>query len=55
MSTENFDAVDIIRIKRDRGTLSAEQIDWTIDAYTRGVIAEEQMAALNMADLSTGT
>lgn len=54
MSTENFDAVDIIRIKRDRGTLSAEQIDWTIDAYTRGVIAEEQMAALNMAILLNG-
>lgn len=54
MSTENFDAVDIIRIKRDRGTLTAEQIDWTIDAYTRGVIAEEQMAALNMAILLNG-
>ncbi|MFL4478946.1 thymidine phosphorylase [Paeniglutamicibacter sp. ORCA_105] len=54
MSTENFDAVDIIRIKRDRGTLSGEQIDWTIDAYTRGVIAEEQMAALNMAILLNG-
>ncbi|GAA1497340.1 thymidine phosphorylase [Paeniglutamicibacter kerguelensis] len=54
MSTENFDAVDIIRIKRDRGTLSAEQIDWTIDAYTRGAIAEEQMAALNMAILLNG-
>ncbi len=54
MSTENFDAVDIIRIKRDRGTLSPAQIDWTIDAYTRGVIAEEQMAALNMAILLNG-
>ncbi|WP_417216045.1 thymidine phosphorylase [Arthrobacter sp.] len=54
MSTENFDAVDIIRIKRDRGTLTPEQIDWTIDAYTRGVIAEEQMAALNMAILLNG-
>ncbi|PQZ91672.1 thymidine phosphorylase [Arthrobacter sp. MYb227] len=54
MSTENFDAVDIIRIKRDRGTLSPAQIDWAIDAYTRGVIAEEQMAALNMAILLNG-
>ncbi len=52
--TEAFDAVDIIRIKRDRGTLSPEQIDWTIDAYTRGVIADEQMAALNMAILLNG-
>ncbi|GAA4374224.1 thymidine phosphorylase [Paeniglutamicibacter cryotolerans] len=54
MSTEAFDAVEIIRIKRDRGVLSAAQIDWTIDAYTRGVIAEEQMAALNMAILLNG-
>lgn len=54
MSTENFDAVDIIRIKRDFGTLSSAQIDWTIDAYTRGIIAEEQMAALNMAILLNG-
>ena len=54
MSIENFDAVDIIRVKRDRGTLTGAQIDWTIDAYTRGVIAEEQMAALNMAILLNG-
>ncbi|WP_298253580.1 thymidine phosphorylase [uncultured Arthrobacter sp.] len=52
--TEAFDAVDIIRTKRDRGTLSPEQIDWTIDAYTRGEIADEQMAALNMAILLNG-
>jgi thymidine phosphorylase len=49
-----FDAVDIIRTKRDRGTLSADQIAWTIDAYTRGTIADEQMAALNMAILLNG-
>jgi thymidine phosphorylase len=51
---ENFDAVDIIRTKRDHGTLNRKQIDWTIDAYTRGVIADEQMAALNMAILLNG-
>ncbi|MBG6084010.1 thymidine phosphorylase [Zhihengliuella flava] len=54
MRTEAFDAVDIIRTKRDRGTLTPEQIDWTIDAYTRGVIADEQMSALNMAILLNG-
>ena len=32
--------------KRDGGELSDEQIDWVIDAYTRGAVAEEQMAAL---------
>ncbi|UVJ40652.1 thymidine phosphorylase [Arthrobacter sp. CJ23] len=53
-ASEPFDAVQIISIKRDKGTLSPEQIDWTVDAYTRGVIAEEQMAALNMAILLNG-
>lgn len=47
--TELFDAVDVIRTKRDRNRLSSAQIDWVIDAYTRGVVAEEQMSALAMA------
>lgn len=47
--SEPFDAVDVIRAKRDAGRLSTEQIDWVIDAYTRGAVAEEQMAALAMA------
>ena len=55
MSTaELFDAVDVIRTKRDKDRLSDAQIDWVIDAYTRGVVAEEQMAALNMAILLNG-
>jgi thymidine phosphorylase len=49
-----FDAVDVIRAKRDRGELSDAQIDWTIDAYTKGVIADEQMSALAMAILLNG-
>ncbi|MGO2716002.1 MAG: thymidine phosphorylase, partial [Brevibacterium aurantiacum] len=49
MSVEAFDAVDVIAAKRDGRTLSREQIDWVIDAYTRGVVADEQMAALAMA------
>ncbi|GAB3153605.1 thymidine phosphorylase [Amycolatopsis sp. NPDC004378] len=44
-----FAAVDVIRVKRDGGRLSDEQIDWVVDAYTRGVVAEEQMSALAMA------
>ncbi|HKX68736.1 MAG TPA: thymidine phosphorylase [Intrasporangium sp.] len=47
--TEAFDAVDIIAAKRDRNQLTDEQVDWVIDAYTRGVVAEEQMSALAMA------
>jgi thymidine phosphorylase len=44
-----FAAVDVIRAKRDGGRLSDEQIDWVVDGYTHGVVAEEQMAALAMA------
>ena len=35
-------------------TLTPEQIDWVVDAYTRGVVADEQMAALAMAILLNG-
>ncbi|MDN5558347.1 MAG: thymidine phosphorylase, partial [Ruaniaceae bacterium] len=51
---EPFDAVDVIRAKRDRHELSNEQIDWVIDAYTRGAVGEEQMAALAMAIFLNG-
>ena len=44
-----MDVVDVIRAKRDIGVLTGAQIDWVIDAYTRGVVAEEQMSALLMA------
>lgn len=47
--TEPFAAVDVIRAKRDGGTLTDAQIDWVVDAYTRGAVAEEQMSALAMA------
>ena len=47
--SELFDAVDVIAAKRDRGELTDPQIDWVIDAYTRGAVAEEQMSALAMA------
>lgn len=46
---EPFDAVDVIAAKRDRQRLSDAQIDWVVDAYTRGVVADEQMSALAMA------
>src|SRR5918912_3447936 len=54
MTSEPFAAVDVIIRKRDRGELSNEQIDWVVDGYTRGVVAEEQMAALAMAVLLNG-
>ena len=51
---EPFDAVGVIRIKRDRGRIPDAEIDWVIDAYTRGVVADEQMSALAMAILLNG-
>ena len=44
-----FDAIDVIRAKRDGTELSAEQIRWMIDAYTQGAVPDEQVSALLMA------
>ncbi len=52
--SEPFAAVDVITAKRDRHELTDEQIDWVVDAYTRGAVADEQMAALAMAILLNG-
>jgi thymidine phosphorylase len=49
-----YDAVEVIRTKRDGQPLSDELIDWVIAAYTRGDVADEQMAALAMAILLNG-
>ncbi|MBB5624791.1 thymidine phosphorylase [Sphaerisporangium krabiense] len=49
-----MDAIDVIRTKRDGRALSAEQIAWVVDAYTRGEVADEQMSALAMAILLRG-
>ncbi|GAB3816210.1 thymidine phosphorylase [Tessaracoccus terricola] len=45
----NMDVIDVISAKRDGHALTGEQIDWVIDAYTKGIVADEQMAALAMA------
>ncbi len=50
----SFDAPTVIRTKRDGGRLSDAAIDWVIEAYTDGRVAEEQMAALAMAILFRG-
>ena len=47
-------AVDVNVAKRDGGRLTDEQIDWVVAAYTRGDVADEQMAALAMAILLNG-
>ena len=49
-----MNVIEVIRTKRDGGRLSDDQIDWVIDAYTKGVVADEQMSALAMAILLRG-
>lgn len=50
----SLDAPTIIKAKRDGGRLSGAAIDWVIDAYTGGLVAEEQMSALLMAIFLNG-
>ncbi|HQE46184.1 MAG TPA: thymidine phosphorylase [Rhodoglobus sp.] len=54
MTVEAFDVVDLIRTKRDKGVLTTEQINWLVDAYTRGYVADEQMSAMTMAIFLNG-
>ncbi|WP_235738248.1 thymidine phosphorylase [Mycolicibacterium austroafricanum] len=49
MTQFTFDMPSVIRTKRDGGVLSDDAIDWVIDAYTHGRVAEAQMSALLMA------
>jgi|GEM_PF-5124436 len=44
-AAEPFDAIEVIRAKRDGHELTREQIEWVVDAYTRDVVADEQMSA----------
>src|SRR6476646_7266087 len=52
--SERHDAVEAILAKRDRGELTDSQVDWVVDAYTRGAVADEQMSSLAMAILLNG-
>ncbi|MEY4079261.1 MAG: hypothetical protein RIS80_1030 [Actinomycetota bacterium] len=49
-----FSAVELIIAKRDGGELSTEAIDWLVDNYTKGVVADEQMSSMAMAILLNG-
>ena len=51
---EAFSAAEVIAAKRDHHALTDPQIDWIIDAYTRGAVADEQMSALLMAIFLNG-
>ena len=45
----SLSAVDVIRAKRDGGTMTDEMIEWMLSAYVAGEVADEQMSALLMA------
>jgi thymidine phosphorylase len=49
-----FDAVDLIISKREKQELTTEAIDWLIENYTQGKVADEQMSAMAMAILLNG-
>lgn len=54
MSIEPFDAVDVIRAKRDGGEVPERALRWMIDAYTRGYVSDAQMASFAMAIFQRG-
>lgn len=53
-TVEPFDTVDLIHAKRDGAKLSTVQVSWLVDAYTRGYVGDEQMAAMAMAIFLNG-
>ena len=53
-AVEPFDAVDVIRAKRDGGVVADDALRWMIDAYTREYVTDAQMAAFAMAVLLNG-
>ncbi len=50
----SFSAVELIIKKREHGTLDTKEINWLVENYTSGVVADEQMSALTMAILLNG-
>ena len=54
MSIEPFDAVDVIKVKRDGGSVPEPALRWLVDAYTRGYVSDAQMASFAMAVFQRG-
>jgi thymidine phosphorylase len=50
----SFSAVELIIKKRERQELTTKEINWLIENYTSGVVADEQMSAFAMAVLLNG-
>lgn len=54
MTIGKHDAVEVIAAKRDGHVLTDSQIDWVVDGFTSGEVADVQMASLAMAILLNG-
>jgi thymidine phosphorylase len=52
--SKEFSAVEVIVAKRENQELSTEQINWLVNNYTSGVVADEQMSAMAMAIFLNG-
>lgn len=54
MTVGKHDAVEVIAAKRDGHVLTDSQIDWVVDGFTSGEVADVQMASLAMAIVLNG-
>lgn len=50
----DFAFIDLVIEKREKREISTEGINWLIENYTNGVVADEQMSAMAMAILLNG-
>ena len=52
--SKEYSAVELIVAKREKQELSTDQINWLVNNYTSGSVADEQMSAMAMAILLNG-
>jgi thymidine phosphorylase len=52
--SKEYSAVELIVAKREKQELSTDQINWLVNNYTAGTVADEQMSAMAMAILLNG-
>lgn len=52
--SKEYSAVELIVAKREKQELSTNQINWLVNNYTAGTVADEQMSAMAMAILLNG-
>ena len=50
----SYSAVELIIKKREHQVLDTKEINWLVESYTSGIVADEQMSAMAMAILLNG-